>query len=384
MSTLCLSLHAEYVCQHSGACCTAGWPIPIEAGPRRIVVRAIREGRLTAPVAWQVNASAEGAAADPILAQDARGRCVFRRDCRCGLQHALGPAAQPSACRHFPRRFLVDGRGVSVTLSHFCPTAASLLFESGGPVRIVPGPTLEAEISTLGGLDALDAWPPLLTPRRLMDLPAYARWEQHAVDTLANADALSPEERVAVLLDHTARCEQWRPGRNTFAEAIDCMTSMPIGDSLPGRSVLGTIDEHALFGAVVAAILPPCTWLPALSDHVRVWQRRIADRWPEFAPVVGRYLAAHAFASWSAYQSTRLTTTVLAVAAALAVLKIEVARACADAARSLDAELLKRAIRQSDLLLRHYIDPQTFSDALESCSRRRPNEVAGALTAERY
>ena len=26
----CLSIHARYPCAHSGACCTAGWPIPVE------------------------------------------------------------------------------------------------------------------------------------------------------------------------------------------------------------------------------------------------------------------------------------------------------------------------------------------------------------------
>ena len=54
----------------------------------------------------------------------------------CAVQRALGHDALPLACRQFPRVSLRDPRGVSVTLSHYCPTAASLL-GSPRPVTIV-------------------------------------------------------------------------------------------------------------------------------------------------------------------------------------------------------------------------------------------------------
>ncbi|MGE5360921.1 MAG: hypothetical protein ACM3NQ_18035, partial [Bacteroidales bacterium] len=41
-----LSIHAHYSCRHSGACCTAGWPIPVEPDTTRGLLEAVAEGRL--------------------------------------------------------------------------------------------------------------------------------------------------------------------------------------------------------------------------------------------------------------------------------------------------------------------------------------------------
>ena len=60
---------------------------------------------------------------------------------RCRMHATLGHDALPLACRQFPRVTVEDPRGVSVTLSHYCPTAAGLLErDTAAPFTIVLDP----------------------------------------------------------------------------------------------------------------------------------------------------------------------------------------------------------------------------------------------------
>jgi hypothetical protein len=53
---------------------------------------------------------------------------------------------------------------------------------------------------------------------------------------------------------------------------------------------------------------------------------------------------------------------------ALGVLRAEAARGCAEGSgRTLDAALLKEAIRRSDLLLHHLVDIEAFARDLSRC-----------------
>ena len=132
-----LNFHLPYACRHSGACCTAGWPIPVE--PERAIL--IRAG--------------EWLAEDGTLPRNADGACVFH-DSHCTVYDH-----RPMSCLHFPYVCLIDPRGVHVTLSHYCPTAASLLFEHQGPIEIVEGPPPVPGLEMPEGLDAREALPPL-------------------------------------------------------------------------------------------------------------------------------------------------------------------------------------------------------------------------------
>lgn len=88
------------------------------------------------------------------------------------MQHALGHDALPLACRQFPRVTVLDPRGASVTLSHYCPTAAGLL-KDDGPVAIeINGATFPPGGEYVG-LDAQDALPPLLCRDVLMDWESW-------------------------------------------------------------------------------------------------------------------------------------------------------------------------------------------------------------------
>jgi len=177
----CLSFHASYRCRHAGACCRAAWPIPFEDGT--------------------------------VAARDAGGACTFLDDALhlCSIHRAHGLQALPVTCRMFPRIVLHDARGTLVSLSHFCPTAASLLFTAAPDVSIVEAPDALAGIGELDGLDARGDWPPLLRPRVLMDIDSYALWEARAVSLLTRG-TIPPIDALASLEEVTETICAWVPG----------------------------------------------------------------------------------------------------------------------------------------------------------------------------
>jgi hypothetical protein len=75
--------------------------------------------------------------------------------------------------------------------------------------------------------------------------------------------------------------------------------------------------------------------------------------WSTWSAPLRRYLAAKAFASWTAYQGRGLLSIVRGLQVALALVRVEAARACRDADRALDRELLLAAFRQADFILNH-------------------------------
>src|SRR5262245_11543308 len=179
-----LSFHAPYRCQHAGACCTSNWPIPIEAD-RLIAARAaLATGRLRPtlidPPAFDSPAHAPAEA--PVLLGRDGHRCVFYDSGsvdgagRCRIHGALGHDALPLACRQFPRVSVHDPRGVSVTLSHYCPTAAALL-DSQDALAVLTNASAFPPTGEYIGLDATAGLPPLLRPDMLMDWESWWEWE---------------------------------------------------------------------------------------------------------------------------------------------------------------------------------------------------------------
>ena len=159
-----LNFHLPYACRHSGACCTAGWPIPVE--PERAV--------LIKPGEWLD--------AGDTLPRDENGACVFHQD-RCTVYEH-----RPLSCVHFPYVCMIDPRGVHVTLSHYCPTAAALLFEHDGPIEVVEGPSPVPLLEIPEGLDAREALPPVDTRSekpRLLSWEEFSQWERDELRALA-------------------------------------------------------------------------------------------------------------------------------------------------------------------------------------------------------
>jgi hypothetical protein len=331
-----LSIHAGYRCQDSGICCTSGWPIPVERDRLTQFETAIADRRLTGLTSgvplWLTPA---GAPADtPAVLETHDGACVFfdgDLDQHCRVQHRLGHAALPLACRQFPRVSVRDPRGVSVTLSHFCPTAASLL-ETPGPrdisiVSNAPGLPPEGEYV---GLDATAALPPLLRPGMLTDWEGWTSWERHAVSWLATGGE-SPADALAILAGVVEDVRGWTPAKGPLVAAIEAAWRRAAhtdrAEHRPSRRDHSARLLRELRDAVPEALRPPM-----ISAGIRT--SPLATR---------RFLAAHAFANWTAYLGEGLRTWLRSIDAAYAFL---------------DAGY---GVREADRWLRHLADPHALA-----------------------
>jgi Fe-S-cluster containining protein len=407
-----LSIHAGYRCGHSGACCSSGWPIPVEPAAEDGLRGALASGRLGLAGADAAFRAVAGLphGARVVLGQDVAGRCVFlepegeRR--LCAVHRRLGEGALPAACRHFPRVATLTPLGVSVTLSHYCPTAASLLFAAGG-LAIVESPPAFPSSWPWEGLDAGDALPPLLRPGVLMDWPSLERWERFTVRVLAE-DGVAPESALDVLAAAAEAARGWTASDGAFGVAFDRALGKvetafveALRDGGPAFAEAFRSGREALDGAfrngdedardparrgsragggsrawrawrLVADCVPHRDRLPPepVADDAADGLR-VAPAWPSLALPVRRWLAAKAFASWLVLQGEGLRTSVLGLRVALGVLRAEAVRGCAEAGRPLDADLLKEAIRRADLLLVHLADPEAVARRLSRCERAR-------------
>jgi Fe-S-cluster containining protein len=369
-----LSFHASYRCGNSGVCCSSGWDIPVEPGVARRLQRELRAGR----------ASFRGAGAadrERVLARTASGRCVFlegrRGATRCAAQRRLGADALPSACRQFPRVVTLTPAGVSVTLSHYCPTAARLLFaDAEEPVRIVESAPAFPASWRYEGLDARDALPPLLRPGSLMTWAALERWEQHAVAALTDRRG-SPEQAVRRLAADAEAARRWTPDDGDFDDFFERVLA---GATPLRRSALDTAAPPDPLPAtdlscwdLVLATVPDDHPRPRRPSAAVDAEPRalVGAGWPQLAAPIGRWLAAKAFGSWLALQGDGLRTTAAGLRLALAVLRAEAAAACAAARAPLDAAILGEAIRRADLLLVQLADPRRLARRLGRSERGR-------------
>ena len=351
----CLNLHADYLCHHSGACCTAGWTIPIERPAYEKVT--LHFGRR---FAVEPSDLPPGAAA--IVATRPDGTCVFfdADDGRlCAIHRELGVAALPTACRQFPRVVLHDARGTMIGLSHFCPSAAALLRDPAPP-SIVDAPSNVALEGPLEGFDAREALPPLLHREMLTDAEGYAAWERGAIRVLARND-LTYDQAVEAIAAATLTAQAWRPGGASLSDAVQrafdrCSIPDAIEDldaderrvSLALESVPEGLARSASFAGFRAA------W-PEASTIVCDFDRSVRA-----------YLAARLFGNWVAYHVRGLHAVVEYLRICLSVLKMEAARhsACSSVSTPWQT-VIEPAIRNADLLLVHLSD-------MKSLARRLP------------
>src|SRR5882672_10492657 len=227
-----LSMHADYKCRHSGACCTADWDVPVELPLYRSLDEALGSGRVAPQGQADQHSAAlvveddlpDGAAA--MVARTASGDCVFyhRHSGLCVIHRDLGEPMLPATCRHFPRLAVRDARGTFISLTHYCPTAAASLFRDDVPVEIVESPPAFPDADYGGLVVAVDEWPPLMRPTTLIDLDVYTSWERHMVSRCAD-DALSPESVIATLerdaaLVRAVTSSDGKPIAEAIAEAI--------------------------------------------------------------------------------------------------------------------------------------------------------------------
>ena len=276
----------------------------------------------------------------------------------CAIQRRLGHDALPASCRHFPRVALLEADAVRVTLSHFCPTAASMLF-AGDPGR----PTVVADASGIAnrhaysGFDARATIPPLLRPGVAMDEPACRRWEDHLLSTLTDPSCASPEEALGRVAMSADAIRAWTPEQGTLDSHVATMLAEGRLAS-HGRHTMSVASAVRLF-LLAAASVPAGLAAPGVpADAETADAAWVRPQWRQ-GPL-GRFLAARSFGAWSAYLGEGIRTQVATLAVALAVVRVEAVRQTARVRRPLDDELLLGAIRSADLLLHHLSDARAL------------------------
>jgi DNA-binding FadR family transcriptional regulator len=120
------------------------------------------------------------------------------------------------------------------------------------------------------------------------------------------------------------------------------------------------------------ALLPGWSWPDAPIDTRSVWDRLVAPGWADWMPVVGRYLASKAHASWAMYLGDGPRAVERLVDLARTVLQVEAIRACVTDDTALDRARLRHAIRRADLLLVHLTDPRTLVESTTDSASLRP------------
>jgi Fe-S-cluster containining protein len=360
----CLSLHAGYGCRHSGACCTAGWTIPIES-PAFERVRLHLGEQKTALHFTRVGALPEGTAAIVGVRED--GACAFFESDRgrlCAIHRELGPDALPSACRQFPRVVVHDPRGMRISLSHFCPSAAALLM-APAPASIVAAPPNVDLGGALEGLDALEALPPLLRPEMLMDFESYWAWEWQAIDVLERRGS-SAAQAIATIAAATRDLATWRPGPTTLVDAVARAFERP--DAIAEDD---DYDGDRRRAEWARASVPPALVRSTAAHEISPESHAAASRiLEEHDRIVRHYLAARLFGNWIAYYGRGLRTVVEYLRICRAVLKMEVARhsACSPVSAPWQS-VIEPAVRNSDLLLVHLSDTKELVKRLPPSRR---------------
>ena len=368
----CLTIHARYQCRHAGACCQ-NWTVQAEPRVVQLVEqRGIRRSGVNGPLfVSSINPDLSGAMD---VARDNNGSCVFfeqNGQRLCVIHRDAGVEALPSACRHFPRKFLRDARGTFVSLSHFCPTAAALLLGEHplGVAEAMPPLMLEEPVE---GLDARDSLPPLLRPEVLCDLEGYDAWERASIAVLGRKD-----QSWQAALDHigaaTERVRDWRPGTSTslaqhvasaFAAESDWIPRPGSGPPERDPTSRARFTQEQLValvwqlarGRVPDDIQP----IDGLEDR---WRERVGRTVEGYDAVMKNFVAARLFGNWIAYQGRGLRSVVQWGLAAAALVRHHLLRRALDSGRSPGADDVMEAIRMSDLILLHVIDTQAFARA---------------------
>jgi hypothetical protein len=301
----------------------------------------------------------------------ADGTCQFydRQHHECRVHRDHGEAMLPSSCFHFPRRARIDDRGVVVSLSHFCPTAARLLVEASDRLHIVESPPAFPVDREYEGLDGRGAWPPLIKADLLFDPEGFDTWERVAVDLLADESVAASDalRRLAAAADDLCG---WRPGDGPLSDRVGQLaTRMRSPDELTQAwrryEPFTTVQAYES----VCALVPQGLVAPTLSRAQRDRWQRVGGLDVIPAPVARRYVAAKMFGSWAAYEAFGLRTMVAELALADLVLRVEATGELADDRSPLGTDALVRAVRAADWLLVHLVDRRALIDWLGTAER---------------
>jgi hypothetical protein len=210
-----------------------------------------------------------------------------------------------------------------------------------------------------------------------LDHESYVRFELHVVRQLMKGRSV---ERVLadvrVQVEHLRR---WQPRHGPLDRALDeaMILEAPNSDSSSAVVTL-TPGECDWFDRVIDTVPPIARRPTRLANAAEGFNRWVAPVWPSLALPVSHFLAAKTFANWTAYLGQGLRTVVHSLEVALAVVKVECARACLEDNTLATVDHVVRAARAADLLLVHLANPHTLAARLSvvetaaASARRRP------------
>ena len=343
---------AGYRCGHSGSCCRAGWPIPVEAAPLRVLTEA---GLRPVTVAHD-GTGAVGYAA--ILGRTPEHACVAHDPTHsnggCSLERALGPKGLPYSCRQFPRVLLGDGRGWHVSLSAWCGTAAALLASGGvAGVDFLSYDHISADERVhVEGLDARDAWPPFLRPGVLAGLEAYDAWERRILlEWLAPGAAgrALVHDALADALRWTEWVRNWRAADGSL-EARVARPWLRRPPHRPGQAATNPADVLRELRALVPETWRPTDWPAGLTDASFVGVP-VTER--EAHAALARYLGTRLLGSWVAYQGQGVRSVLASLCSSLALVSLALT---AHPGPTVSLGQLRTALRAADWLQLHLLD----------------------------
>lgn len=347
----CLSSHADYACRNTGVCCSSGWEIAVEK-----TVELRLASRLPLQAAQFPNGpdglvpmSSPPSGCQSAFRQTASGTCWFRdaERCDCAIHRELGEDSLASACRQFPRIVVLEPHQVSVSLSHYCPTAAGLLFDSDPDFTLVDRPRAFPARWPFEGLDVRTAYSPLLRPGVLLGFDGLRSLEAEAVRLFSAPGVREGLTRFGWAME---RVREWTPGMGAVPDLV-------IAAFQEAAQTTPRLNEPEDPRSILVRSIPPGSSVPDLPDF-NPSTRALS---PPVDLALRRYLAARLIAGWIVFQGDDLETVGAYLRLCLAtVLLFEGAR---DIAEPEPGRWLE-AIRSADLWLLHYCDPELVAKNL--------------------
>lgn len=341
-----LSFHADYRCRNTGVCCSSGWDIAVETPVQlHLTPRLAQRASLlpNGPDGFVPLADPPAGCQSAFRLHDA-GVCWFRDKERqdCAIHREFGQDSLASACRQFPRVAVLEPGQTSVSLSHYCPTAAALLFRDSHEFSLVDAPEAFPTAWPFEGLDARQAYSPLLRPGVLLGFDGLRAFEVSAVAVLAEPDVRVAVGRIATAVE---RIRAWRPDLGPVPDWIRLAFEQAVSGSVthsaasdPRRTLADSIPQ----GGPQPPPLPP-----------------FVGTFPEIEPrsdlALRRYLAARLIGGWVIFQADDLATVAAYIGLCLdGVFLFESARDRTEP----ELDRWREAIREADLWLLHHCDPE--------------------------
>ena len=179
------------------------------------------------------------------------------------------------------------------------------------------------------------------------------------------AAAPDAESALATMARDASVLRAWTGGEEPLHDAV-ARLPRDVAHGVPHGSLTVSLAAHREALQCVPDDMRP---EPDEAGLDRAFDADVVPEWHHFSAPLRRYVAGKAFASWTAYQGRGVATIVRGLEAALALVRVEAARQCRDAAAPLDADLLKEAFRQADFILNHLAVGDALAEVWSSAER---------------